>query len=71
MCIAKYEVVEMAELIGYQFADEDDIQNYEEIEVYFAATDEGYTECGSCGKYVSYDDYCGTHSMCDDCLDAR
>ena len=71
MCIGKYDVIEIAEIIGYEFKDDSDIQNYEEIEVYHVAIDYGFTECDHCGKYVSYDDYCGTHSMCDDCLDAQ
>lgn len=71
MCITKYDVIDLAAHIGYKFEDEDDIQNYEEIEVYHAALDEGYTECDCCGMYVSYDDYSGEHDKCDDCLDAQ
>lgn len=71
MCIAKYDVAELATIIGYRFEDEDDIQNYEEIEVYYEARDEGFTECPYCGLYVSYDDFSGENDKCDDCLDAQ
>ena len=67
MNIEKFTVEEIAAVINYRFEDADNVQNYEEIEVYHAAQDAGYTECSHCEHYVSYDDYSGVHSMCDDC----
>ena len=67
MTIVKYDLHEMAEIIAYEFEDENDVCTHEEIEVYHEAQRHNYTQCSCCEQFVSYDDHSGEYGMCDDC----
>ena len=71
MCtIEKLTIEEIALKLRLDFEYESDDCELTEVDVYFAAMDEGYTHCSGCEHFVSYDDYSGNHSLCDDCRES-